>query len=228
MTTANNVRNHATVVGVFNDIRMAQAAVQELCRVGFREDEIGVVSRDHRADSGETTTAAEEAGSHWEEGAAVGAAAGAGIGALWAVGMATIALPPILPAVLVSSWLVSVLASAASGAAIAGLAGALIGLGIPEEEATYYEGEFKSGRTLVTVQAPGRYEEVRDILRRYGAYDHANREVDRESAVNRDVNVPVAREDVIERRPASNTPDVRTSDVRVPVVDEDEVNARNR
>ena len=137
--------------------------------------------------------------------------------------MATIALPPILPAVLVSSWLVSVLASAVSGAVIAGIAGALIGLGIPEEEATYYEGEFKSGRTLVTVQAPGRYEEVRDILRRYGAYDHANREVDRESVVNRNLNVPVAREDVIERRPVSNTPDVR-----VPVVDEDEVNARNR
>lgn len=224
MTTANNVRNHATVVGVFNDVRMAQAAVQELRRVGFREDQIGVVSRDHRADSGEVaTTTTEGAGSHWEEGAAVGAAAGAGIGALWAVGMATIALPPILPAVLVSSWLVSVLASAASGAVIAGIAGALIGLGIPEEEATYYEDEFKSGRTLVTVQAPGRYEEARDILRRYGAYDHANREVDREFAANRDVNVPVVREDVVERRPSSTT-----SDVRVPVVDEDEVNARDR
>lgn len=181
MATANNTRNHATVVGVFNDARMAQGAVEELRRVGFREDQIGVVSRDQAAaESG--TAVREESGSHWEEGAAVGAAAGAGIGALWAVGMATIALPPILPAVLVSSWLVSVLASAASGAAIAGLAGALIGLGIPEEEATYYEGEFKSGRTLVTVQAPGRYEEARDVLRRFGAYDHANREVDRDSA----------------------------------------------
>ncbi len=208
MTTANNVRNHATVVGVFSEVRMAQAAVQELRRVGFREDQVGVVSRDHRAEVGEVApTTTEATGSHWEEGAAVGAAAGAGIGALWAVGMATIALPPILPAILVSSWLVSVLASAASGALIAGIAGALIGLGIPEEEATYYEDEFKSGRTLVTVQSPGRYEEVRDILRRYGAYDHANREVDREYAVNRDINVPVAREEV---------------------VDEDEVNARNR
>jgi len=65
--------------------------------------------------------------------------------------------------------------NAASGAAIAGLAGALIGLGIPEEEAHYYEGEFKAGRTLVTVRAPGRYEEAHDILRRFGAYDHANR-----------------------------------------------------
>ena len=224
MTTPNNVRNHATVVGVFNDIRMAQAAVEELRRVGFREDQsASCPATTGRTPPGKPRRPHGGGRLASEEGAAVGAAAGAGIGALWAVGMATIALPPILPAVLVSNWLVSVLASAVSGAVIAGIAGALIGLGIPEEEATYYEGEFKSGRTLVTVQAPGRYEEVRDILRRYGAYDHANREVDRESVVNRNVNVPVAREDVIERRPVSNTPDVR-----VPVVDEDEVNARNR
>ena len=152
MATMKNVTNHATVVGVFNDVRMAQAAVEELRRAGFREDQIGVMTQGRH---GETTgTVVEPTGSHWEEGAAVGVATGAGIGALWAVGMATIALPPILPAVLVSSWLVSVLASAVSGAVIAGIAGALIGLGIPEEEASYYEGEFHSGRTLVTVQAP--------------------------------------------------------------------------
>ena len=169
----NTVPNHSTVVGVFDDARMAQAAVEELRRVGFPEDMVGVVTRGESVVKSGAKTA--ETGSHWEEGAAVGAAAGAGIGALWAVGMATIALPPILPAVLVSSWLVSILASAASGAAIAGLAGALVGLGLPEEEATYYEGEFKAGRTLVTVKAPGRYEEARDILRTFGAYDHANR-----------------------------------------------------
>jgi hypothetical protein len=174
--TVNTVPNHATVVGVFDDTRMAQAAVEELRRVGFPEDQVGVVARGESVVKSGATSA--QTSSHWEEGAAVGAAAGAGIGALWAVGMATIALPPILPAVLVSSWLVSILASAASGAAIAGLAGALVGLGLPEEEATYYEGEFKAGRTLVTVRAPGRYEEARDILRRFGAYDHANRRTD--------------------------------------------------
>jgi hypothetical protein len=50
-------------------------------------------------------------------------------------------------------------------------------LGIPEEEARFYEGEFHLGRTLVTVQAPGRYEEARDILRRHGAYDVESRRV---------------------------------------------------
>ncbi len=209
MATAKNVTSHATVVGVFGDIRMAQAAVEELRRVGFREDQIGVISRGAHGETTNTATAA--TGSHWEEGAAVGVATGAGIGALWAVGMATIALPPILPAVLVSSWLVSVLASAVSGAVIAGIAGALIGLGVPEEEATYYETEFHTGRTLVTVQAPGRYEEVRDILRRFGAYDHANREIDREMAGPQDLSVPVHREEIVERRPLSDVgPDIGT------------------
>lgn len=195
-------RNHATVIGVFRDVRMAQAAVHELRRVGFREDQIGIVTH---GEQGHTTATREGTGTHWEEGAAVGAAAGAGIGALWAVGMATIALPPLLPAVLVSSWLVSILASAASGAVIAGLAGALIGLGIPEEEATYYEGEFRSGRTLVSVQAPGRFEEARDILARFGAYDYRNRELDERGTGVNETAVPVARADVAPaRREASD------------------------
>ena len=49
--------------------------------------------------------------------------------------------------------------------------GALVGLGIPEEEAKYYETEVKGGRVLVTVKADGRYDEAYAILRRFGAYD---------------------------------------------------------
>ena len=191
------IRDHATVVGVFEEPRLAQGAVEELRRVGFPEDQIGVVSQNVEGET--TAVASEPSGSNWEEGAAVGAAAGAGIGALWAVGMATIALPPLLPAVLVSTWLVSVLASAAGGAAIGGVAGALIGLGIPEDEAAFYENEFRSGRTLVTVRAPGRYEEACDILARFGAYDYHNREL------NREKRVPVARQDVIPERQGART-----------------------
>ena len=50
-------------------------------------------------------------------------------------------------------------------------AGALIGLGIPEEEAKYYEGEVHAGRTVVTVQAAGRFDEAWQLLTRHGAYD---------------------------------------------------------
>jgi hypothetical protein len=57
----------------------------------------------------------------------------------------------------------------------AGLAGALAGLGIPKEEAEFYEGELRTGRTIVTVTAPGHQQEAMAILRRHGAYDISSR-----------------------------------------------------
>jgi hypothetical protein len=158
------VTRHNTVVGVFEDRRAAQHAVAELQQVGFRDDQIGIVSRNVEAPAGEKS----ETGSRWEEGAAAGVAAGAGLGALWGLGIVAGVLPAVGPAI-AGGILGAVLTSAAGGAATFGVLGALIGLGIPEEEARYYEGEFHAGRTLVTVQAPGRYEEACEILRRHGA-----------------------------------------------------------
>ena len=62
-------------------------------------------------------------------------------------------------------------ASNAAGAATAGVAGALIGLGIPEDEAQYYESEFRAGRVVVTVRADGRLAEAQEILELNGGYD---------------------------------------------------------
>jgi uncharacterized protein (TIGR02271 family) len=157
----------STVVGVFTDRTQAQRAVAELRQVGFREDEIGVITRDEH---GHGTEATSGKGSKVAAGAATGVAAGAGVGALWALGIAAGMLPAIGP-VIAGGLLASVLASAAGGAVIAGIAGALIGLGIPEEEAKYYESEVHAGRTLVTVKAGARNDEAVGILRRFGAYD---------------------------------------------------------
>ena len=44
-------------------------------------------------------------------------------------------------------------------------------LGLPEEEAQYYQNELDAGRIIVTVQADGRQEEARTILESNGAYD---------------------------------------------------------
>jgi uncharacterized protein (TIGR02271 family) len=158
----------STAVGVFADQRHAQKAAQELKDAGFREDQIGVVAQ--AKDNSATGTGTEEHGSHVVSGAVTGVAAGAGIGALWCLGIVTLGIPAIGP-VIAGGVFAAILASAAGGAAIAGIVGALIGLGIPEEEAHYYEGEFKSGRTLVTVKADNRYDEAWNILHRNGAYN---------------------------------------------------------
>jgi len=157
-----------TVVGVFESRAEADRAVAELRRAGFREDQIGVVARDDKGNV--TTTGADEGGSYVGEGAAVGAAAGAGIGGLVGLGLMAGVIPAIGP-IIAAGTLGTILANAAGGAAIAGIAGALVGMGIPKEEAEYYEGELHSGRFLVTVKDSSRYDEAWQILHRFGAYN---------------------------------------------------------
>jgi len=155
-----------TVVGVFTDRRQADAAVDDLRRAGFRDDQIGMAARDDKG----TSTTTKEKGTYVEEGAVAGAVAGAGVGGLIGLGVLAGVIPVIGPAI-AAGTLGVILANAAGGAAIATVIGALVGMGIPEEEATYYEGEFKAGRILVTVHANGRADEARAILLRHGAYD---------------------------------------------------------
>ncbi|GHO53073.1 hypothetical protein [Ktedonobacter robiniae] len=47
----------------------------------------------------------------------------------------------------------------------------LNGLGFSDDDALYYASEYSNGNTLLTVQSPGREEEVLGILHRYGAYN---------------------------------------------------------
>lgn len=155
-----------TIVGVFHDQHEAQEAIKDLRAAGFREDEIGLIAHDETGGSESEDGQGNKAG----EGAAIGAAAGAGTGVLWAIGIAAGMVPAIGP-VIAGGILGSVLLSAAGGAAVGGLAGALIGLGIPEDEAEYYENEFRSGRTLVTVKTASRREKAWGILERHHAYD---------------------------------------------------------
>ena len=73
----------------------------------------------------------------------------------------------------------SVLAGAATGAAAGGIAGGvtggLMGLGIPEDVAKYYDERFREGRTLLTVRAGDRYNDVSGIARRRRGYDYETR-----------------------------------------------------
>jgi hypothetical protein len=159
-------------VGAFEDSRQARECVAELRRAGFGEDQIGVAGKSSTTEDDVRTIEVSE--DSVATGAATGAVAGAGIGAMWALGIAAGFLPAIGP-VVAGGILGSVLASAAGAAAAGGLMGALIGLGLPEEEARYYEEEFRTGRIIVTVKADDRFDEAQAILRRAGAYDMRER-----------------------------------------------------
>jgi uncharacterized protein (TIGR02271 family) len=93
------------------------------------------------------------------------------------VGLGALAIPgigPVLAAGPLGAALGPVVGATATGAALGAgtgaLAGALIGLGIPDEEAHIYEERFHQGRILVTVKSgAGRYGEAESILRKAGA-----------------------------------------------------------
>jgi hypothetical protein len=108
------------------------------------------------------------------EGAAAGGFSGAVVGGTlgWLAGIGMIAIPGIGP-LLAAGPLLSALAGVGVGGAVAGVAGALIGTGIPETEAAKYEGRLKKGAILVSIYAGNAQaaERVRDILLRTGAED---------------------------------------------------------
>ena len=172
-------RNHA-IVGVFETKARADRAVSDLQAAGFDEDDIGMIHRDRE---GKTVKSGAADDTYAEEGAAAGAIAGAAGGALVGVGIIA-GVIPVLGPVLALGTLGTILLNAAGGAAIAGLAGALIGWGIPEEDAEYYESEVKAGRFLVTVNANDREDEARSILRGLGGYDRTGWEAVRADRAN--------------------------------------------
>jgi hypothetical protein len=162
-----NTTRNTTLVGVFHERSSAESAVRDLRSAGFDNAHISLVTKGHekdlKADKDNTANVA--------AGAATGAVAGAGVAAMVSLGM-TFGIIPVIGPVLALGPLAAALLTAASGAAAGGLVGGLVGLGIPEEEAKYYEKEVASGRTLVTVRTDGRYDEAWDVMNRHGAYNY--------------------------------------------------------
>jgi len=156
----------ATVVGVFDTPGSAYEAVRALREAGFGERQVGVVLRDDqgRVDR-KTLSSTDSTHSQWEEGMGVGAATGAlgGLGLGLAVAAGTI---PAIGPVIAGGALAALLASAGTGALIGSVLGGLIGLGVPEDEASYYDEQFRSGKTLVTVEAGEREAEAEEIIHR--------------------------------------------------------------
>ncbi len=150
--------------GIFARSQDAHKAVRELRALGISDDHIGLISR--RSD-GSLERDGDEAGAKWEEGtgigAAVGATAGTGLGLAVVAGMLT----PIGP-VIAGGALVGLLASMGVGATVGSAIGGLVGLGLTQDDADYFERELKAGKTLVTVSTMNNTDAAIDILQRTG------------------------------------------------------------
>ncbi len=161
LTVAANERT--TVVGVFPRRDQAERAITDLEAAGFRDDQIGLAMKD-----GQTSNVAGRASNDADSGlggATTGAVVGGVLGAV-----AALVIPGIGPVVALGT-LGTVLTGVAVGAGLGALAGGLVDMGVPHDEAKYYDEEFTSGRAIVTVNAGTRYNVAQNILRAAGGYD---------------------------------------------------------
>ncbi|MBA2680893.1 MAG: general stress protein [Ktedonobacteraceae bacterium] len=164
--------SRTTVVGVFTTRANAQNAITDLHSRGFTDQQIGFIARDNSTAVDQASTT-DETEVPTGERAAVGAASGGVVGGLLGAA-ASLLIPGFGPAI-AGGILAATLGGIAIGAATGGIIGTLTHVGVPEEEASYYQKEFEAGRTLVTVDAPGRQQEAIDTMRRNGAYDASTR-----------------------------------------------------
>ena len=152
------------VAAVFNNRGKAEAAIDNLWHAGFRHDQIGIVTPSGRV--AEATTATEKSEDNAAEGAIAGAATGGAIGAVIG-GLAAAFIPGVGP-VLAGGILAGVALGGAAGAAAGSYLGPFLALGLSEDQAHWYHGELKAGRTIVTVRAEDRAADAIAILRSHG------------------------------------------------------------
>ncbi len=165
------------IIGVFANRDQAEDAIEELKAADYDAKDISVVTRDRD----DAQVIHDNTGSNVGGGIASGATTGAVIGGLAGllIGIGAITIPgigalliagPLAAALGLTGAAATTVSGAATGAVAGGLVGALVGAGVPEEDATYYEGRVKEGGLLVAVPTRERNEDdVRDILEENGA-----------------------------------------------------------
>lgn len=140
------------VIGLFHHLEDAQVAIDALCAAGVEPGEISLL-----AGKGETN--------HFEFVEATklseGVAAGSALGGVLGLSAAVMAIGATGGTVLAAGPLLIALASLGVGSTIGGVVGALIGVGIPEHEARFYEREIVERSAVLVGIATLRHEESR-------------------------------------------------------------------
>jgi hypothetical protein len=156
---------HSTVVGIFPDHLQAQQAINELHNQGFTDDQISSVAGDTPTtpDTAVPTAKNSKFVEYLSVGAAGGGVAGGIVGAAASLTISSFnqAIAGGIVAIIIGGVLV--------GAIAGGIVGVLISQWGPRAEADLLQPEAEPARTTITVNTPGREQEVADILRRFGA-----------------------------------------------------------
>jgi len=155
-----------TVAGYFRDRSAADRAFEALTRAGFSRDDISVMGRGTEGKAGLADDHVQK-----DVGPGEGAVTGGIVGLL--LGAAAMLIPGIGPVVAIgplSAALAGAITGGVTGAVVGAIAAALIHMGLPEEEARFFEDRLRQGGYLLTVRADeARYDEARRILEAEGA-----------------------------------------------------------
>ena len=176
-TTDNNQYRRA--VGLFSTRAEAEQAMYRLRDSGFQMDRISVVAKSGKGLRDLTTNQDYDPNQSQEDQAKGGAGAGATAGAVTggAIGLigslGILAIPGVGAAAEVGFLLANTLLGSGIGAVSGGLLGALVGWGVPEERANYYNDRvYNNDDYLVLVEGDERDVQIAEsVLRENGIRD---------------------------------------------------------
>lgn len=144
----------SVVTGLFKDKESAEQAYRSASQSGYTNNEINVVMSEETRERyyGKDTTLETEVGNKAAEGGAIGAAVGSSVGAI-AAAIAAAGTVLVLPGLglVVAGPLAAAIAGAGAGGVTAGIVGALIGWGIPEDRLEEYQSGLEEGGILIGV-----------------------------------------------------------------------------
>src|SRR6478672_5582293 len=138
------------VLGLVSSRAQAEVVVDRLLQSGFSSNDISALFPDKSG----TRDFAHEHNTKAPEGAVAGAGTGGVLGGTLGLlaGIGALAIPGVGP-LIAAGPLLAALSGAAAVATAGGIAGALIGLGIPEIEAKRYENRIAEGNILISIHA---------------------------------------------------------------------------
>lgn len=163
-------KSNKVVYGLFETRAALETAVGRLKAEGFLSSDISALLPTVEG----SREFAHQKDTKAPEGAATGATTGAVLGGAlgWLAGIGTLAIPGIGPFV-AAGPILATLGGLGIGGALGGIAGALVGMGIPEYEAKRFESSVKDGGMLLSVHAGQSdwVDKAMSILKECGAHD---------------------------------------------------------
>ena len=142
-------------IGLFHNRQDAESALMKLRDSGFDMDKVSVVNKNEETGNMQGASVNDkqaQVADSAERSAAIGGVSGGTIGLIGSLGV--LAIPGVGPVAELGILLANTVFAGALGAASGGLLGALVGWGLPEDQAQYYSDRVnKSGDYLIVVES---------------------------------------------------------------------------